>query len=112
MDAEQREPEFGWTEEHRALRATVRDVLADRAPVARSRELAEAGERHDPGLWVALARDVGVQGLALPERFGGFGGTLLDLAIVVEEMGRVLHGGPFLSTAGLAVPVLLQSEDD
>jgi alkylation response protein AidB-like acyl-CoA dehydrogenase len=112
VDAEQREPEFGWTDEHRALRATVRDLLAARAPVARARELAEAGERHDPALWSTLAADVGLQGLALPERFGGFGGTLLDLAIVTEEMGRVLFGGPFLSTVALAAPVLLASEDD
>ncbi|MCE0762793.1 acyl-CoA/acyl-ACP dehydrogenase [Pseudonocardia kujensis] len=111
MYAEQREPEFGWTDEHRGLRETVRRVLADRAPVARARELAEAGERHDPALWSELAEQVGLQGLALPERYGGFGGTLLDLAIVVEEMGRVLHGGPFLPTVGLAAPVLLAADD-
>ncbi|GAA4698611.1 acyl-CoA dehydrogenase family protein [Pseudonocardia yuanmonensis] len=111
MYAEQREPEFGWTDEHRGLRETVRRVLADRAPVSRARELAEAGERHDPALWSELAEQVGVQGLALPERYGGFGGTLLDLAIVVEEMGRVLHGGPFLPTVGLAAPVLLAADD-
>ncbi|MFC5951325.1 acyl-CoA dehydrogenase family protein [Pseudonocardia lutea] len=110
MYAEQREPEFGWTDEHRGLRETVRRVLADRAPVSRARELAEAGERHDPALWSELAGQVGLQGLALPERYGGFGGTLLDLAIVVEEMGRVLHGGPFLPTVGLAAPVLLAAD--
>ncbi|WP_433507695.1 acyl-CoA dehydrogenase family protein [Pseudonocardia halophobica] len=110
MYAEQREPEFGWTDEHRGLRETVRRVLADRAPVARARELAEAGERHDPALWSELAGQVGLQGLALPERYGGFGGTLLDLAIVVEEMGRVLYGGPFLPTVGLAAPVLLAAD--
>jgi alkylation response protein AidB-like acyl-CoA dehydrogenase len=109
--AEQREPEFGWTDEHRGLRQTVRRLLADRAPVARARELAEAGERHDPALWADLAGQVGLQGLALPERHGGFGGTLLDLAIVVEEMGRVLYGGPFLPTVGLAAPVLLAADD-
>jgi alkylation response protein AidB-like acyl-CoA dehydrogenase len=112
VDAEQREPEFGWTDEHRALRAAVRDLLADRAPVARARELAEGGERHDPALWATLAAEVGVQGLALPEEYGGFGGTLLDLAIVVEEMGRVLYGGPFLSTVALAAPVLLACDDE
>jgi alkylation response protein AidB-like acyl-CoA dehydrogenase len=109
--AEQREPEFGWTDEHRGLRETVRRMLADRAPIARARELAEAGERHDPALWSELAGQVGLQGLALPERYDGFGGTLLDLAIVVEEMGRVLHGGPFLPTVGLAAPVLLAAGD-
>jgi alkylation response protein AidB-like acyl-CoA dehydrogenase len=110
--AEQRDPEFGWTGEHRQLRETVRGLLAERAPVSRSRELAEVGERYDPALYAALAEQVGLQGLALPERFGGYGGTLLDLAIVVEEMGRVLHGGPFFPTVALAAPALMASADE
>ncbi|MCW0213223.1 MAG: acyl-CoA/acyl-ACP dehydrogenase [Pseudonocardia sp.] len=112
MYAEQRDPEFGWTGEHRQLRETVRGLLAERAPVSRSRELAESGARHDAALYSALAEQVGLQGLALPERFGGYGGTLLDLAIVAEEMGRVLYGGPFFPTVALAAPALMASADE
>src|ERR1700750_907517 len=79
--AEQRDQEFAWTAEHRQLRQTVRAVLADRAPVARARELADAGQRHDPQLWAALAGDIGLQGLTLPEEHGGSGATLVDLAV-------------------------------
>jgi alkylation response protein AidB-like acyl-CoA dehydrogenase len=109
--AEQRDQVFGWTGEHRQLRETVRGLLTDRAPLARARWLAEAGQRHDPELWSALAKDVGLQGLTLPEEHGGFGGTLLDLAIVADEMGQVLHGGPFFATVALASPALLASGD-
>ena len=110
--AEQRDQEFAWTAEHRQLRETVRAVLADRAPVERARELGAAGARHDPELWAALADDIGLQGLTLPEEYGGAGATLVDLAIVADEMGRVLYGGPFLSTVALAAPALLAAADD
>jgi alkylation response protein AidB-like acyl-CoA dehydrogenase len=109
--AEQRDQEFAWTAEHRQLRETVRAVLASRAPVSRARELAGTGARHDPELWAALAGDIGLQGLALPEEHGGSGATLVELAVVADEMGRVLHGGPFLSTVALAAPALLAADD-
>jgi alkylation response protein AidB-like acyl-CoA dehydrogenase len=109
--AEQRDQEFAWTAEHRQLRETVRAVLSDRAPVPRARELAGSGARHDPELWAALAGDIGLQGLALPEEHGGSGATLVDLAVVADEMGRVLYGGPFLSTVALAAPALLAADD-
>jgi alkylation response protein AidB-like acyl-CoA dehydrogenase len=109
--AEQRDQEFAWTAEHRQLRETVRSVLAARAPVARARELADAGARHDGELWAALAGDIGLQGLTLPEEHGGSGASLVELAVVADEMGRVLHGGPFLSTVALAAPALLAADD-
>lgn len=103
--------EFCWTPEHTQLRAALRDLLARHAPIARTREIAEAGRRHDPELWRRLALGVGAQGLVVPEEHGGAGGTLLDLAIVADEMGRVLLGGPFFATVALAVPALLASGD-
>lgn len=103
--------EFSWTTEHTDLRDAVRKMLADRAPVSRARELAEAGERHDPGVWEVIATQLGLPGLAVPEEFGGSGGSLVDLAIVMEEMGAVLHGGPFLPTAVLSVGVLSELAD-
>jgi alkylation response protein AidB-like acyl-CoA dehydrogenase len=104
--------EFSWTPEHGDLRAAVRGVLTARAPLSRARELAEAGERHDPDVWDTLAAQLGLQGLALPEDAGGSGGSLVDLAIVMEEMGAVLFGGPFLPTAVLAAHVLAALPDD
>ena len=102
--------EFTWTAEQQDLRASTRRLLAQRAPRSRARELAEAGTRTDPALWTALAQQAGLQGLALPEEHGGSGGSWVELAIVLEEMGRVLFGGPFLSTV-LAAEALLASGD-
>jgi alkylation response protein AidB-like acyl-CoA dehydrogenase len=104
--------EFSWTPEHRDLRAAVRRVLTARAPLSRARELAEAGERHDPEMWETLAAQLGLQGLGVPEELGGSGGSVVDLAIVMEEMGAVLFGGPFLPTAVLAANVLAALPED
>jgi len=85
--------EFTWTPEQQDLRASTRRLLQQRAPVSRARELAEAGTRHDPQVWTALAQQIGLQGLAIPEEHGGSGASRVEQAVVLEEMGRVLLGG-------------------
>ena len=104
--------EFTWTPEQQDLRASTRRLLQQRAPLTRARELAEAGTRHDPQLWTALAQQIGLQGLALPEEHGGSGGSRVELAVVFEEMGRALLAAPYFSTVALAANTLLVSGDD
>jgi alkylation response protein AidB-like acyl-CoA dehydrogenase len=103
--------EFTWTPEQQDLRASTRRLMQSRAPLARTRELAEAGGRYDAQLWTAMATQAGLHGLAVPEEHGGSGGSWVELSIVLEEMGRVLLGGPFLSTVVLATEALLASGD-
>ncbi|MGY1810050.1 acyl-CoA dehydrogenase family protein [Blastococcus sp. SYSU D00669] len=103
--------EFTWTPEQQDLRTTTRRLLQDRAPLERARALGESGTRHDPDLWRALAQQAGLQGLAVPEEHGGSGASRVEQAVVFEEMGRVLLGGPFLSTVGFAAEALLASGD-
>jgi alkylation response protein AidB-like acyl-CoA dehydrogenase len=103
--------EFDWTDEQTDLRSGLQRLLRERAPIASARALGESGGRHDPATWRAFA-DAGLTSLALPENYGGAGASPVELAIVGEELGRVLHGGPFLSTAVLAAYALLATEDD
>jgi alkylation response protein AidB-like acyl-CoA dehydrogenase len=84
------------TEERAQLRQVVRDLFA------------EAG---DDLLWSRLAGEVGVQGMAIPEEFGGSGFAFADLAVVLEEAGRALRGGPLLATSVLATYALLGTGD-
>jgi alkylation response protein AidB-like acyl-CoA dehydrogenase len=102
---------FHWTDEQHSLRQSVRGLLERRAPLTRARALADAGERHDPAVWSELNR-AGLLGLIAPEDAGGSGAGLVELAVVAEEFGRVLHGGPFLSSAVLAAPALLAGGGD
>lgn len=90
---------FDITEEQAALRAAVRDLLDDHAGA-------------DPAaVWTLLAEQLGVVGLAVPERHGGAGAGPVELAIVAEELGRRLYGGPFLSSAVLAATLLTELAD-
>jgi alkylation response protein AidB-like acyl-CoA dehydrogenase len=103
---------FAFSAEHEELRASVRRFLADRSPEAEVRRLMETPEGYDPAVWAVMAEQLGLQGLAVPERFGGSGYGCVELQIVCEEMGRALLCAPFLSSAVLATSVLLHSGDD
>ena len=59
-----------------------------------------------------MAEQMGLQGLHIPEEFGGSGYSYVELGIVLEEMGRSLLCAPFFSTVVLAANTLLQSGDD
>ncbi|MGQ0576097.1 MAG: acyl-CoA dehydrogenase family protein [Pseudonocardia sp.] len=90
------------TEEHRDLAAVARRVLAGHAGAARA--LLDADIEGSPPFWPELAR-LGWLGLHLPECHGGEGAGLAELAVVLEELGRVAAPGPFLPTV-LASAVL------
>ena len=91
---------IGITEDHRALGAAVRGLL--------ERELGEVGPERAPGSpagwWKSLAEQ-GLIGPHLAEQAGGGGGTLLDLAVVMEQAGRALLPGNHLPTV-LATVIL------
>lgn len=97
--------------EQHELRAAIRGFLTARAPMSRQRELIAAGRRHDDELWQALASEIGAQSLIIPERHGGAGGSLIDLSIVMEEVGRTLAVVSLLPTA-LASLAILGSGDE
>ncbi|OBG78294.1 MULTISPECIES: acyl-CoA dehydrogenase [unclassified Mycobacterium] len=91
------------------LRAMVRNLVARHLPLHETRHADPASARRAG--WQALA-DVGLLGLAVPERHGGSGAGLTEQAVVVEELARELGAGPYLATACLAAGALMAAEDD
>lgn len=85
------------TDEQRALREAVAAFLDKRSSQARVRELMATDTGHDEDVWRDLA-EMGLLGMTVPEEFGGAGAGFVELGIVMEEMGRALLGGPYLST--------------
>ena len=103
---------FAFTEEQDELRKTVRAFLDSKSPESAVREQMETETGYDTAVWSQMGEQMGLQGLAIPEEFGGSGYTYVELGIVLEEMGRALLTAPYFSTVVLAANTLLQSGDD
>jgi len=71
-----------------------------------------AGPGYDLPLWQRLCGEIGVAGLAIPERYGGAGAGPVETCIVMEELGRGLVSSPMLGSAVLAGQALLASGDE
>ena len=91
-----------FTEEQEAFREVVARFLAARAPAGNVRALVEAGRSYDSDVWLALAQELGVTGLHVPEAHGGSGFGPIELGIVLEEMGRQLYTGPYFTSSIMA----------
>ncbi len=98
--------------EQQELRDAVRRFLADRAPLPRVRELMEAPDGIDRAVWQQAGAQLGLQGIAIPEQYGGAGFSFAEQAIVLEELGAALYGGPYLASAVLAATALLSAPDE
>ncbi|MER7975180.1 acyl-CoA dehydrogenase family protein, partial [Streptomyces sp. NPDC096080] len=96
-----------FTAEQDEIRRTLRDLLRARCGPEELRAAVDRPQGHDPALWADLAERLGLPGLALPERYGGVGCPVADLALACEETGRALAPSPLLATAVLAAPLLL-----
>ena len=103
---------LGVSAEQRELRDSVRRFLADRAPMSRVRELMETPDGTDRQVWQQAGAQLGLPGIAIPEAYGGAGFTFAEQAIVLEELGAALYGGPYLASAVLAAPALLAASDE
>jgi alkylation response protein AidB-like acyl-CoA dehydrogenase len=103
---------LGVSQEQRELRESVRRFLAERAPLPRVRELMDAADATDAGVWRLAADQLGLQGIAIGEEYGGAGFSFAEQAIVLEELGGALYTGPYLASAVLAATALLASEDE
>ena len=104
------DPFFG--EEHEELRKAVRRFLERRSPESEVRRLMDTASGYDPAVWSQMADQLGLQGLIIPEQFGGSGYGYLELVVVLEEMGRALLCAPYFSSVVLAANLLMASGDD
>lgn len=88
--------DFHLTEEQKILKKTARDFLQAECPSSFVREM-EADERgYTLELWNEMAQ-LGWMALLIPEAYDGVGAGLLDLVLMLEEMGRSCLPGPFFS---------------
>ncbi|QWF24452.1 acyl-CoA/acyl-ACP dehydrogenase [Nocardioides sp. LMS-CY] len=96
--------DFALSEEQQELAATVRSLLDKRADAR--------VERYDEALWSTLCEQIGVAALNVPEEHDGFGASLFESAVVLEELGRSLAPTPLLSSLVTSEALLAGADDD
>lgn len=95
---------FDFTDDQQAIKSTAREFLASRFKPEKVRELAESGS-YDDSLWKQMA-DLGWPGIFVPEEHGGQGLGVLELVILMEELGYVAAPSPFMSNAAAGLLLL------
>jgi alkylation response protein AidB-like acyl-CoA dehydrogenase len=92
--------------ERQLLRESLAAYLSSHVTDARTLAALQTEHGFDRAAWHALAQQLQVTGLGIPEQFGGSGFGLPEIATVCEETGRALLCVPYLSTVVLAASLL------
>ena len=104
--------DFSYTEEQRAIFDLAQQILKEGTPPSRLLEIERAeGPRFDLDLWTKLG-GAGLCGLAVPEAFGGGGFGFVELAGVLEQIGRTTAPVPFFETTVLGGLALAEFGND
>lgn len=99
------------SEEQEMLRTMSRDFLTAKFPKTVVKELEASELGYSPEIWKEMT-ELGWMGLAFPEQYGGAGMNFLDLAVLLEEMGRASVPGPYFSTVILGGFAMLDLGSD
>jgi len=103
--------DFSLTEEQEMLRKMARDFLESECPESLVREVERGDKGYSPELWSKIA-ELGWLGIIFPEKYGGTEGSILDLAVLYEEIGRAMFPSPYLSTVVLCGLTILAAGNE
>ena len=103
--------DMGLSEIQQMLKNSAREFLAQESPLTLVRELENHPQGYTDDLWRHLA-SLGWTGIPFPEQYGGTGGSFLDLAVLLEEMGRALLPAPYFATVVLGGLTILDAGSD
>src|SRR4051794_33674943 len=101
---------FDFTDDQQAIKRTANEMLAARSKPERMRELAEA-ERYDDDAWKEMC-ELGWAGIFIDEDHGGQGLGIVELVILMEELGYALAPVPFLSNAAAGLALQFAGTDE
>ena len=97
--------DLGLTEEQQMLREFARDFIEKECPEQYVRDMEEDPTGYLPAVWAKMAEQ-GWMGLMVPEQYGGAGMGFLDLMVLIEEFGRGIVPGPFLTNSVATIALL------
>lgn len=101
---------FDFTDDQQAIKRTAHDFLSARFTAERVRELAESGA-YDEAAWAEMA-ELGWAGIFVSEEHGGQGLGVVELVILMEELGYALAPTPFFSNAAAGLMLGAAGSDD
>jgi alkylation response protein AidB-like acyl-CoA dehydrogenase len=101
---------FDFTDDQQAIKSTAHDMLAARLRPEKLRELAESGS-YDDSLWKEMS-ELGWPGIFIGEEHGGQGLGVVELVILMEELGYALAPAPFLSNAAAGLMIQHAGSDE
>jgi len=88
---------IAFTDEQAMLLETAIAFCRDKSPIRAVRDLLQSEHGFDHAVWNEMVA-LGWSAIAIPERFGGSGLSLAEVATITEPMGRHLLATPFAST--------------
>jgi alkylation response protein AidB-like acyl-CoA dehydrogenase len=95
--------DFSFNDDQQALIGLADQILTEKATHESLRAIERAGTiRFDADLWSALG-EAGLIGVAVPEEFGGSGMGFLEVAAIVEKVGKTVAPVPYLETTVFGV---------
>ena len=104
--------DFELTKVQKMLQSSFHDFLDKECPEDIVRQMEDDEKGYLPELWHKIA-DLGWLGLIYPEQYGGTAGSIVDMAILYEEMGKYLFPSPHLSTVVLSgLPILYAGSEE
>src|SRR5919205_3972846 len=101
---------FDFTDDQQAIKRTANELLAARFKPEKVRDLAEA-ERYDDDAWKEMC-ELGWAGIFIDEDHGGQGLGIVELVILMEELGYALAPVPFLSNAAAGLALEFAGSDE
>ncbi|HEY2263604.1 MAG TPA: acyl-CoA dehydrogenase family protein [Streptosporangiaceae bacterium] len=100
-------PDLLYSDAERALSDALTSLLADRGGAEAVIKRVESAQPYDDKLWEAIAADLGLAGLLIPEADGGAGASYREAAAAAEVLGAFVAPVPFLGSAVVATAALL-----
>lgn len=103
--------DFDLNDEQQMIMDQAGKFVANESPVSRFRRLRETERGWEPEMWAKMAEQ-GWLAISLPEEQGGFGGNFVDLAIILEQLGRGLVPEPYIASVVLAGGLLSEEASE
>ena len=102
--------DFSFTEEQTQLRDALRRYLSQEYTFDARRKIIHGAGTSDTA-WAGMA-ELGLMGVPVPEPYGGFSGTGVDVLVVMEELGRGIVVEPYFATAVLGAAFIKHGGSD